>query len=71
MNISSIKSDFSVEEDSGNHEDSSEERAPESGVTTRDDCRSCSCGNSGYHGGSESGVDWGQRGSLTHPFVRL
>jgi len=69
MNISSNSSGFSVEEDSSDHEDSSEERAPESGITTTSSGINVSLGSTFDHGSSESRVGWRERGSLTHPTV--
>jgi len=72
MNISSNLSNFSVEEDSGDHENSSEEGAPEGGVTFGFYLRGR--GGSGatlLHVSSESWGRWGERGGLAHPRVGL
>jgi len=72
MNISSKASNFSVEEDSSDHEDGSEERTPESRISSWSCCsRSTGSGSSLRHGGSESWVSWGERGSFAHPIVGL
>jgi len=70
MNISSNSSDFSVEEDSSDHEDSGEERAPQSGVTSRHG-GFIGLGVTFLHWSLELWVRWAERGSVAHPRVGL
>lgn len=69
MNVSSISSSFSVEENSSYHEDSSEERTPEGRVTSDDNWGGGSGSSTFFHSSSESWSSWIERGSLTHPRV--
>jgi len=67
MNISSNLSSFSVEEDSSNHEDSSEERTPKSRVTGS--FGSINLDGTFDHSSSKCWVGWVERGGLTHPVI--
>jgi len=69
MNISSNLSSFSVEEDSSNHEDSSEERTPKSRVSNS--LGSGSLDGTFDHSSSKCWVGWVERGGLTHPVIGL